>query len=164
MSARLPVVRPISWPAMIPQLVVMALAVGLGYLLLRSTSGIVLGGLAYLTYSFGSRAVLLASHRRGMRLLRSGRYDEAVPAFEASYDFFSRNPWVDRLRCITMMSPAALSYREMALLNIAFAHVQASRGAEARASYQRVLREFPDNSLAQAALRLIESSGQPAQA
>lgn len=164
MSARLPVVRPISWLATIPQLVVLALAVGLGYLLLRSAGGVALGALAYLAYSVGSRSVLLASHRRGMRLLQSGRYDEAVAAFEASYAFFSRNPWIDRLRCLTMLSPAAFSYREMALLNIAFAHSQANRGAEAKASYQRVLREFPDSPLAQAALRLIDSIEQPAQA
>jgi tetratricopeptide (TPR) repeat protein len=140
------------------------MAVGLGYLLLRSAVGIGLGALVYLTYSLGSRSVLLASHRQGMRLLQFEQYDKAVAAFEACYGFFSRHPWLDRLRCITMMSAAALSFRETALLNIAFAHSQAGRGAEAKAAYERVLREFPDSSMARIALKFIDSIEQPSRA
>ncbi len=62
------------------------------------------------------------AHRRGMRLYRSQQYAAAIQSFGESYDFFARHEWIDRFRAITMMSPSAISYREMALCNIAFGH------------------------------------------
>jgi TolA-binding protein len=44
----------------------------------------------------------------------------------------------------------------MALLNEAFALGQQGQRAEARAVYARVLQEFPESSIAQAALNLME--------
>jgi hypothetical protein len=59
-------------------------------------------------------------HRRGMRLYRSQPYAAAIQAYGESYDFFARHEWIDRFRAITMMSPSAISNREMGLCNIAF--------------------------------------------
>lgn len=50
-----------------------------------------------------------------------------------------------------------MSYREMALVNIAFAYSQIGNGERAKAYYQHALEEFPNSSMAIAALRLIES-------
>jgi len=50
-----------------------------------------------------------------------------------------------------------MTYREMALINIAFAHSQIGDGRTAKAYYERTLRDFPQNSIARAALRLIHS-------
>ena len=55
------------------------------------------------------------------------------------------------------MSASAMSYREMALCNIAFCYSQIGKGMKAIEYYQRVLKEFPNSGLAQSALRMIES-------
>jgi len=59
-----------------------------------------------------------------------------------------------------MMSPSAMSFREMALINIAFAHSQIDNGEKAKHYYQRALDEFPNNGMAIVALRMIESAEQ----
>lgn len=161
MSARMPVVRQTSWPATIPQVAAIVIATSIGWFLTRSSEGVIWGTLVYLVYSFGSRSVLLRAHRRGMHHLRLQQYTEAIRAFESSYSFFSRSPWIDRYRSITMMSPSAISYREMALVNIAFSYSQLGQGISAKESYQRALDEFPNSAWAKAALRLIESVERP---
>jgi TolA-binding protein len=60
-----------------------------------------------------------------------------------------------------MMSPSAISYREMALVNIAFSVSQLGQGTDAKEYYQRALDEFPNSAMAKAALRLIESVENP---
>jgi tetratricopeptide (TPR) repeat protein len=137
---------------------ILAILAGLGWLVIsRSGTGVALGALAFLAYSRGSRALLLADHQRGMRLLQAGKYEAANEAFERSYRFLSRKPWIDRWRSVILMSPSAVSYQEMALVNIAFAYSQAGQGSEAKAAYERTLRHFPDSAIAQAALRMIEA-------
>ncbi|MFM2093789.1 MAG: hypothetical protein RIS70_913 [Planctomycetota bacterium] len=152
-----PVVRSISWPATIPQLATLSLAVTVGWLLTRSVQGVFFGSMAYLIYSYASRLLLARYHRQGVRRSRAGQFREAIPLHQQSYEFFSRHTWLDRYRAITMMSPSAMSYREMALINIAFAHSQLGDGKTAKAYYERALQEFPQSGMARAALRFIHS-------
>ena len=91
MSQRLPIASQMSWLALIPQFIVLALAVGGGYLLIPSPKGVMLGAAVGLLYSRGSRFILCADHHRGARLLQAGQYDDAIAAFQASYGFFSRH-------------------------------------------------------------------------
>ena len=56
-----------------------------------------------------------------------------------------------------MMSRSAMSYREMAQINIAFAYSQIGDSAKAKQYYQRALDEFPHSGMARAALRMIDS-------
>ncbi len=56
------------------------------------------------------------------------------------------------------MTPSAMSYREMALCNIAFCYSQIGKGEQALKYYQQAISEFPDCGLAEAAIRMIEST------
>lgn len=154
---RVPTVRPMSWLASIPQLLALAAAVTVGWLVTKSSSGVFWGAVVYLAYSFGSRRLIPHAHRRGMRLAQTQQFEDAIRAHEESYDFFTRHSWLDRYRSITMMSPSAISYREMALINIAFAYSQIGTGDKAKEYYQRAQEEFPDSAMANAALRMIEA-------
>ena len=156
-----PVVRQISWIAVLPQLTALACAVAIGVYLTQESDGIILGAIAYLIYSTGSRMVIARDHRRGMRLYRNRQFAAAIQAYEDSYEFFTRHPWIDRLRAVIMMSPSAISYREMALCNIAFCYSQLGNGEEAFRYYRRALDEFPNSGLAAAALQMMESVRQP---
>lgn len=154
---RLPTVRPISWVATIPQFLSLIVAISIGCLLTKSSSGVFLGAAVYLTYSIGSRQLIPSAHRRAIRLMQSNRLEEAIPAYSESYEFFTRHAWLDRYRSLTMMSPSAISYREMALLGIAVAYSQIGQGDMAKSYYQRTLAEFPHSDMATAALKMIES-------
>jgi len=153
-----PTIRPISWIATIPQFIALFGAIGVGWAITNSTTGIVYGAAIYLSYSFGSRLLLARAHRRGIRLAHQHRFAEAIAEYEASYDFFSRHRWLDNYRSIFMMTPGAMSYREMALANIAFAYSQLGDGQKAIAYYRRTLDEFPENQIALAALKMMESA------
>ena len=157
MSRRMPTVRQISWLATIPQCVALAVAVGVGWAVIRSRAGVLLGIAVYLAYSFGSRAIVLRHHRRGLSLARQGRYEEAIRQFTESHEIFVRHAWVDRFRALFLMSPSAMSCREMSLVNIAYCYVQLGNGLKAKEYYERALQEFPESSIARSALRLIES-------
>jgi tetratricopeptide (TPR) repeat protein len=152
-----PTVRPISWPATIPQLAALVAAMAVGWLATRSPAGAFGGAAAYLIYSYGSRSLALGAHRRGLCLIRAARFEEAIRAYQESYDFFSRHAWLDRYRSVALMSPSAMSFREIALVNIAFAYSQIGNGEKAKEFYQRALDEFPTSAMASAALTLIES-------
>lgn len=156
MSSGTPIVRQISWPATLPQLIVLLVALAIGYLL-AGRNGVTWGGLAYLAYSVGSRQLIAKDHRAGIRLTKQHRFQEAIKKFTDSLNFFDRHPWIDQFRSIALMSPSAVSYREMALANIAFCYGQLGNGELSRAYYDQCLERFPDSGLATAALRMLNS-------
>jgi Tfp pilus assembly protein PilF len=56
-----------------------------------------------------------------------------------------------------MLTHAAMPYREMALINIAFCYSQLGNVGQAKAYYQRTLQEFPTSSMARTALNTYEA-------
>lgn len=162
-AGSLPVVRKVRWTGALPQFLALAAGLGLGATLSGSqTWGMLAGSAAYLAYSLGSRGLLARHHRRGIRLSRSGQFEAAICEYQRSYEFFTRHGWLDRFRCVFLMSASAMSYCEMALLNQAFCLSQIGRGAESKATYERALAEFPDSGMAGAALRLIRAAEEAA--
>ena len=159
MRKQTPVIRQISWLAVIPQFAAIGLAIVVG-LWFSPSNGVLYGAGAYLLYSLAARQLIMRDHRAGIALAKEGRFDEAILRFQKSFDFLERNPWIDRFRSIVLMSPSAPSLREMALSNIGFAYSQSGRGAEARTYYEECLQRFPDSGLATAALRMMDASTQ----
>jgi hypothetical protein len=156
MARRVPIVREIRWIWVIPQLVLLALLILLARSLVQPPLDFLLGAALYLSYSFVARYMFARHHRRGMGLIRARQWEAATSHFRQSYDFFAARPWLDRYRWLLLLSSSAASYREMALLNEAFSLVQQGHRVEARAVYQRTLDEFPDSSMAESALNLME--------
>ena len=156
MSSGTPIVRQISWPAVLPQLVALGIAIAIAYVL-GAPDAVLWGGMAYLAYSIGSRQLIARAHRAGVRLMKQQRFAEAIPKFQESFDFFERHPWVDRFRSLILMSASAASYREMALANIAFCYGQLGNGEQSRTYYQNCLERYPGSGLATAALRMLDS-------
>ena len=101
--------------------------------------------------------MLAREHKVGMRLTKRGEFAAAVPHFERSYAFFERHVWLDQWRAVVLLSSARLSYREMALVNVAFCLAQTGQGDQAVAAYRRALAEFPESVIAQSALRMAEA-------
>ncbi|WP_018343658.1 tetratricopeptide repeat protein [Cytophaga aurantiaca] len=74
-------------------------------------------GMIYLVLAYGLRYFVPIHHRKGLRELKQGNYEEALKHFEKSYEYFSAHPWIDFFRVFTMFSASKLSYREMAMMN-----------------------------------------------
>ena len=116
-----------------------------------------MGGL--ILWALLSREIFTRNHRRGMRMVRKKRFDEAIPHFEAAYAFMERHPWIDRWRSLVLLSISGMSYREMALCNVAFCYGQQGKVREATAIYEHVHREYPDNGIAISALNMLRGAG-----
>ena len=158
-----PVARPVAWPAVAVGLAVLAAIVAAAWVVNGHdlAAAFAVGALVYLAYSWGSRAVVARHHRAGMRALKAERFREAEARFAQSGAWFDRHPWVDRWRSVVLLSSGTYGYREMALLNRAYAFVQLGDGDRALDLYRRVLDEYPGSMMAQSALRAADAFRQP---
>ncbi|RCS52630.1 tetratricopeptide repeat protein [Bremerella cremea] len=155
--ASLPTYRSISWLSVLPQMLIYVCVYLLVVFLTGSKDrGITIGIPIVLVYSMGSRYLVPHDHRRGLRLTSQSRFEEAIVAYQRSLEFFTKYSWIDRYRAFVLMSPSAISYREMDLCNIAYCHLQLGHTQEAAACYRQAIEMNPQNGLAIAGLRMIE--------
>lgn len=150
-----------SWSRTVPQLLAIVALIGLVWPLFGSEEkhlASVIGAGVYLLYAHFSKMFIASAHRRGLNLLAEKKYQSAIREFEQSHMFFTRYPQMDQFRAVVLMSPSIWSYREMALLNIAFCYGQLGEASMAKTYYEQVLSDFPDNDYAMNALKFIENS------
>jgi tetratricopeptide (TPR) repeat protein len=158
MPSPVPVVREVAWISVVPHLLVMGALIYASYELLtpdRLPESLAVGAAIYLLYSQGFRRLVTRRHRRGFQLLKQRAFSGAIAEYEKGYDFFSRHPWIDRFRYLTLLTSSAYSYREIALCSIAFAYAQMGDGAKAVETYERALAEFPDCAIARTSLKTV---------
>jgi tetratricopeptide (TPR) repeat protein len=167
--SKTPIITQISWMVVIPQMIIMIAVVVIATSLVppdRSNIAVFSALGLFVAYSMLSRQLIAHEHRHGIRLIKRKRFEEAISHFEASFQFFSSHPSLDRWRSIVMLSASGPSYREMALVNIAFCHGQIGNGIKTREYYQKALDMFPDSGLAQAGMNMalaFEKKGNPEQ-
>ena len=161
MNTRTIFVRQISWTVVLRPLVALA-AIAVATAIAGLPSGIVWGLGLFAAYWHGSRRLISGRHRRGVGLLKQGRYREAIVYLQESLAFFNRHPWIDRLRCIVVMNPSAASYRERDLNNIAFCWAQLGDRKRARECYETCLARFPGNCVASMSIRALDAGRRPA--
>ena len=156
MTPNVPTVKQVAWISLIPQLIVMGLLIYI-YYIFHSQEPFLYGALTYVGLSFVLRNFVAKYHRDGMRLVKQHNYTDAISKFERSVDFFTKNKWLDKYRFLTLLSSSKMTYKEMGLCNIAFCYSQINNGQRAKEYYEQTLKEFPDNGLAIAGLRMISS-------
>lgn len=93
--------------------------------------------------------------------MKKGRFTEGLPFLQKSLRFFSGHPLVDKLRPLLLFSASSLSYRVMALCNIAFCHGQIGDKEQMKTCYREALTLNPENPIALAAWKIIETSEGP---
>jgi len=159
MPSSLPIVRQIAWISVVPQLALIAILMGGAYFA-GFEPPIVVGAAAFLAISLALRRLIPRDHRAGIALFRREMFADALPHFQRSYEFFTRHRWLDDWRFIALLSSSRISYREMALLNVAYCYGQTGDGKKSRDYYERVVREFPGSQIAEASLRMIEAASE----
>jgi len=157
MTSKQPLVKQSAWLSIIPQLLILSI-----FIVLASRTGTespaIIGVLAYFSALTILRRTVAVQHRRGIAHFRKKEFAPALERFQQSYDYFCRHKWVDEWRYITLLSSSRTSYREMALLNIAYCYSQLEKEVEAKEFYQKTLREFPNSAMAKAAIDMMESA------
>lgn len=156
MSSKQPVIRQISLFSIIPQVLILALIVGI-LSICGSVDSLFLGLVFYLLLSVFLKRLVPRFHRRGMKYLRDKQYDLSIDEFIKSYEFFQRNKWVDKYRALFLLSSSRISYSEMALINIAYCYGQIGEGTKSKETYEKALKEYPKSEIAMSALRMYNS-------
>lgn len=108
-----------------------------------------------LLYVLFTRLIFTGDHQLALWHLAHHEYEEAIERLEASRDYFERRRWLDVVRFFLLLSPTAYRYHEMALLGLGYCHAQLGH-LEARDHYLACLKRYPDNTLARAALVLMQ--------
>jgi tetratricopeptide (TPR) repeat protein len=131
---------------------------GFRYLLkLDQGNSLLASALLYLFHSRLSKQLITKSHRQGIRLMKAGNLESALERFHESYDFLSKHIWIDDWRLVVILSSGAWSYRECALVNIAYCYGQLGNAEKCREYYKKTLEEFPASALATSALKMIKT-------
>ena len=156
-NQNIPVVRQTNWISVIPQLIFMALLI-LIFHLLKVNDPIIWSFLTYIILSIGSRKIIAKDHNKGIKLTKEQKFNDAIKHFEQSAEFFKKNNWIDKYRFLTLFSASKMSYREMALNNIAFCYSQIGNGVKSKEYYEKTLAEYPNSILAKTGLNMINSA------
>lgn len=158
MASNKPIRRQIAWLFLIPQLIIFQLIIIIfNFFITPFDLAVNLALLFYLGVFFLLRTLIPHNHRKGIRLIKSDSYAEAIIEFEKSYDFFMQHPWIDRYRFLVLLSSSKTSYTEMALTNAAFCYTQTGNGQKAVEYYEKALHLFPDSEMAKSALKMLHS-------
>ena len=157
MSSKTPTVKQVAWISIIPQLIVMGLLIFIWYQF-NQKDFIIYGAGSYLILSYILRSSIPKDHRVGMKKVKTENFESAIPDFEKSYEFFKKHGWIDKYRFLVLLSSSRITYKEMALNNIAFCYGQIGQGDKSREYYERTLKEYPDSGMAKAGLRLLNST------
>ena len=156
MASKAPIVSQIAWFSAFPQILLLGLFIFI-YYLLGVRFFLLFGALTYLALSYGLKSFIINDHQKGIKLVKRGNFIDAIPYFEKSVKFFSENSWLDKYRYLTMLSSSKMGYREMGLCNIAFCYSQTNKGLEAKELYRVILKEYPENILANATIKMLDS-------
>lgn len=158
MASRKPIVRQTALLSLVPQLLFMTLLCVIYILFIESKFlAIELALITYLIISISLKLTIPHNHRKGIALYKAGKYEQAIAEFQKSYAFFSKYTWIDKYRFITLLSSCKISYREMALLNIAFCYSQIGDGKNSKDYYLKAIAQFPNSEMANTSLKMIES-------
>lgn len=156
MNSNLPINRSISWPA---YFIIFAISAGFtfGFDYIFQTNDIFYPIIIISALAIVLRMGIPRSHRKGIKAVKENDYSTAITYFKESVDYFTRNEWIDRYRMITILSASKMSYREMGLCNIAFCYSQTGKAEKAKALYEEILQEYPENGIAYYALNSINT-------
>ena len=154
MASNIPIVKQIAWIYLIPQVIFMGLIL-LVYHFLVFREPVLWCVLTYLALSFLIRKMLAKYHQQGMKLVKQQKFENAISLFIKSVDFLSKHQWIDKYRFLRLLSASKMTYKEMALCNIAFCYSQICNGPKGKEYCEQTLKEFHKNGLAIAALKMI---------
>ena len=72
-----------------------------------------------------------------------------------SKTFFEKYAWIDKYRALILMSPSVYTYHEMAMMNLAYIHLEKEDIFRAAQYYRETINHYPENQIAAKTLKLI---------
>ena len=160
MNKKALIIKQIAWVSVIPQIIVCILIIKSFRHLSEANYAydvIFPALILYLSLAFVLRNGIAHAHRKGIKLTRQGNFRKAIQYFEKSYSFFSNHSWIDKWRYLTLFSSSSLSFREMALCNIAYCYLRSGDSPKSKEYYEKAFMEFPESLLAKSSLDMFKA-------
>ena len=115
-----------------------------------------IGLFCYLIINLIFYRVIPNKHIKGLINLAKADYKTALKDFEKSHLFFSKHNFFDRYGFIFLLKMSRYSYREAALLNMAFINYKIGNIEEALKLYEKVLSINSENRIAKKGIKIVE--------
>jgi tetratricopeptide (TPR) repeat protein len=96
-------------------------------------------------------------HRKGIQLIKKGKFEEAIPCFQKSADYFTKYAWIDKYRYLTLLLSSKRTMWEISMCNEAWCLLQIKKIDEAKRIYEKVLDKYPKNAVANTSIMTINS-------
>ncbi len=155
----LPLVRKTGIEQIIPTVsVVLLLSLAIYFLRLTTDYSIIvfISCLILTAYKLVVRYTITNNLIKGLRLTKDREFKEAIGLFEQVYDYFDKHPFLDKYRSLILLSTSSYSYKELALLNIAFCYTQLGDKTNATKYYNECLKLNPNNGPAKTSLTQLK--------
>jgi len=91
----------------------------------------------------------------GMKLLKEAKFEQAIPFFQKTIDFYTKYSWVDRFRFLLLISSSRKTIRESSISNLAYCYLQIGDVERAKKIYMNLLEQYPLNNNAISMLNTI---------
>ncbi len=91
----------------------------------------------------------------GIKLIKNEKFMEAIPFFQETIGYYTKNHWIDEYRFFLLISSAKSSIKESSICNLAYCYLQTGDVKKAKEIYQDVLLEYPENINARSMLNTI---------
>lgn len=158
MSSKVPFVnKEIGWLSIVPRILFLGILC-LAFYQLDRRYYFQFAFIVFLIVTFGLRRFSFpAAVRTSIALIREAKFEAAIPYIKKSIEFYNRHPWIDKYRFLLMISSSKLGIMEMSLCNLAYCHLQIGDVKAAKAMYEEVLRQYPENPIAKVQLVTINS-------
>ncbi|KAA9038542.1 tetratricopeptide repeat protein [Ginsengibacter hankyongi] len=91
----------------------------------------------------------------GVKRIKQEQFEQAIPFFEETISYYTKNRWIDTFRFFLLLSSAKSSIMESCLCNLAYCYLQTGDIQKAKEIYQNVLFEYPENINAKSMLNTI---------
>lgn len=153
----LDIFRQVNWIVFIPHGILLTLiSILLVSFSVHTDIALLISAFIYMGMSMLLHAFIPTDHRLGITLLKQGNFEAAKKSFDKSYEYFTRNQWLDNYRSVFILSASKMSYKEMALINSALCLLRMDDLENSKLAYQKVLAQFPNSFMAKNAILYIE--------
>jgi tetratricopeptide (TPR) repeat protein len=144
-----------NWLALIPHLILMGVLC-LTFYQIDKKIFYLLALITYYVIWFASRGIFFPSViYEGIKFIKEAKFKEAIPPIQKTIDYYTSHAWIDKFRFLLLISSSKFSIRESSICNLGFCYLKLGEIEKAKATYESVLAQYPENINAQNMLDTI---------
>lgn len=156
-----PIYKPVNIFRALPQLIMIILLSVLFYFTIFVSdifSAALLSIFIVLAYRYLIRYTVLMNSVKGIKCLKKGDLEGAIRYFDKYNAFFTEHEILNKYGFIIFLSPSKYTYKELALVNLAYSYAQKGDIDQAKVYYQECLKINPQNGMAVSSMNFIKAN------